>query len=92
MSLIKVNDLVEAMYHEAFEVDSDMQKWDSGCWIRYKLFENVLSKVKRIHIEPNSNRVKLEPFFKESNNTWYCKNCKHAVSIVQNFVKTAENL
>lgn len=30
------------MYHEAFEKDSDMQKWDSGCWIRYKLFENVL--------------------------------------------------
>lgn len=30
------------MYHESFEKDSDMQKWDSGCWIRYKLFENVL--------------------------------------------------
>ena len=30
------------MYHEAFEKDSDMQKWDSGCWIRYKLFEKVL--------------------------------------------------
>ena len=28
------------MYHEAFEVDSDMQKWESGCWIRYKMFEN----------------------------------------------------
>ena len=30
------------MYMEAFEKDSDMQRWDSGCWIRYKLFENVL--------------------------------------------------
>ncbi len=34
--------LSDAMYHEAFEKDTDMQKWDSGCWIRYKLFENVL--------------------------------------------------
>lgn len=25
------------MYHEAFvETNSDMQEWDSGCWIRYK--------------------------------------------------------
>ena len=32
-----------AMYHEAFEKDSDMQKWDSGCWIRYKMFENVIN-------------------------------------------------
>jgi len=30
------------MYHQAFETDSDMQKWDSGCWIRYKMFENAI--------------------------------------------------
>ena len=30
------------MYHNAFETDTDLQKWDSGCWIRYKLFENVI--------------------------------------------------
>lgn len=36
-------DLLESrMYREAFETDSEMQKWDSGCWIRYKLFEKVL--------------------------------------------------
>jgi hypothetical protein len=28
------------MYHDAFESDTDLQKWDSGCWIRYKMFEN----------------------------------------------------
>lgn len=26
-----------------------MQKWDGGCWIRYKLFENVLSKQKVVN-------------------------------------------
>ena len=31
------------MYHEAFEIDSDMQKWDSGCWIRYKMFDNCIA-------------------------------------------------
>lgn len=34
--------LRDAMYHEAFETDTEMQRWDSGCWIRYKLFENVI--------------------------------------------------
>lgn len=29
------------MYHEAFETDSDMQRWESGCWIRYKMFERI---------------------------------------------------
>lgn len=37
--------LRKLMYEEAFEKDSDMQKWDSGCWIRYKLFENCLEAV-----------------------------------------------
>ena len=37
--------LRKLMYEEAFEKESDMQKWDSGCWIRYKLFENCLEAV-----------------------------------------------
>ena len=43
--LISRRALIDAMYHEAFEVDSDLQKWDSGCWIRYKLFENVIESL-----------------------------------------------
>lgn len=39
--LIDRDALRQSMYHEAFETDSSMQKWDSGCWIRYKMFERV---------------------------------------------------
>ena len=39
MRLIDADALENRMYHESFEKDSDLQKWDSGCWIRYKLFE-----------------------------------------------------
>lgn len=39
--LIDRDELSRAMYHEAFEVDSKMQKWESGCWIRYKMFERI---------------------------------------------------
>lgn len=42
---IDVDLLKYQMYHEAFEKDSDMQRWDSGCWIRYKMFENVIKSI-----------------------------------------------
>ena len=44
MRLIDADALRERTYHDAFETDSDMQKWDSGCWIRYKMFENALEE------------------------------------------------
>ena len=37
--------LKEQMYHEAFEKTTDFQRWDSGCWIRYKMFENVIASI-----------------------------------------------
>lgn len=43
--LISRQALRDAMYHEAFETDTEMQRWDSGCWIRYKLFENVIDSL-----------------------------------------------
>ena len=39
--LIDADALRSTMYHEAFETDSPLQKWDSGCWIRYKMFEQM---------------------------------------------------
>lgn len=48
MRLIDADALKETMYHEAFEKDSDMQKWDSGCWIRYKMFEKAINSAPTI--------------------------------------------
>lgn len=50
--LISRKALREAMYHEAFEMDSDMQKWDSGCWIRYKMFEKHLKDAPSVPAVP----------------------------------------
>lgn len=43
-----IKEIEDAMYHQCFECDNDedMQKWDSGNWIRYKLFENVLDSIR----------------------------------------------
>ena len=43
MRPIDADALMAVMYHEAFETDSDRQKWDSGCWIRYKMFEEHIA-------------------------------------------------
>lgn len=51
MRLIDADALIERMYHDAFETDSDMQKWDSGCWIRYKMFENAIDDAPTIDAE-----------------------------------------
>lgn len=48
MRLIDADALEMKMYHDAFETDSDMQKWESGCWIRYKLFENNIDNTPTI--------------------------------------------
>lgn len=60
MRLIDADVLSAKMYHEAFEVDSDMQKWDSGCWIRYKMFEKNLEDsptIEQPHWIPCSERL-----------------------------------
>lgn len=36
------------MYHDAFETDSEMQRWDSGCWIRYKMLEHNIDDAETI--------------------------------------------
>lgn len=48
MRPIDADALRAQMYHEAFETDTDMQRWDNGCWIRYKMFENAIDNAPTI--------------------------------------------
>ena len=52
MRLIDADALEENMYHEAFEKDTDLQRWDSGCWIRYRMFTDVLKSTPSAEPEP----------------------------------------
>ena len=56
--LISRKAMREAMYREAMEKDSDEQKWDGGCWIRYKMFERVIESVPS---EPQWIPVEVRP-------------------------------
>lgn len=44
-----LREVEQAMYHQAFEISHEkdgLQKWDSGNWIRYKLFEKIMKQLK----------------------------------------------
>lgn len=43
--LIDRQELRRAMYHEAFDKDTKDQRWDSGCWIRYRMFERIIDSI-----------------------------------------------
>ena len=63
MRLIDADALGNRMYHESFEKDSDLQRWDGGCWIRYKLFEQVLREAPTIdptHSTPSNTLGALD--------------------------------
>ena len=69
MRLIDADALGNKMYHEAFENDASynesnpMAKWDSGLWIRYKLFENTINDVPTI-------KTKEVKYFDEDEKVW----------------------
>ena len=88
MRLIDADDFGNRMYHEVFEKDTDMQKWDSGCWIRYKLFENVLKEQPTIEPQRTGEWIRQNPMvdteecsrcgwniLSNEMETSYCPNC-----------------
>lgn len=73
MRCIDADELSRRMYTEAFLKDTDMQKWDSGCWIRYKLFENVLKE--QPTIEPERKPGRWTHAWGTDDDIWKCSEC-----------------
>ena len=71
MRIINADELEKKMYHEAFEVDSELQMWNSGCWIRYKLFEKCLENTPTID---DADRPQAE-WTEDEEGYWRCTNC-----------------
>lgn len=52
MKLIDADALDAEMYHKSFEVDDGRNVWNSGLWIRYKIFEEAIRDAPTIDAEP----------------------------------------
>lgn len=74
---IDAEELYHRMYEEAFEKDSDLQRWDSGCWIRFKLFENVLKDMPEIEVEEKTGHWIEKNANKDGTHNIYCSNCNN---------------
>ena len=83
MRLIDADALRAHMYHEAFETDTDMQRWDSGCWIRYKMFENALDNAPTI--EPQRMRGRWIPTEPDEPCFYQCSICRRLNDVTDNF-------
>lgn len=81
MRLIDAEALKAAMYHEAMEKDSKDQRWDSGCWIRYRMFERVVDSMPSVERKKGRwldsfglvqcSECRIEYFYKYK----FCPNC-----------------
>jgi hypothetical protein len=50
--LIDADALDAEMYHKSFEVDDGRNVWNSGLWIRYKIFEEALRDAPTVDAVP----------------------------------------
>ncbi len=88
--LINADALDAEMYHKSFEVDDGRNVWNSGLWIRYKIFEEAIRDAPTIDAVPVVHgRWKCvsigryacsvcgcEPWYGGSIRTlYYCPNC-----------------
>jgi len=60
------------MYTEAFERDTGLQRWDSGLWIRYKLFENCIEAIPAADVKPV-----IHAHWYVDDGCAYCSNCRN---------------
>lgn len=55
MRLIDADALNAEMYHKSFEVDDGRNVWNSGLWIRYKIFEEAIRDAPTVDAVPVRN-------------------------------------
>lgn len=78
MRLIDADALNEAMYRKSFETDDGRQRWDSGLWIRYKIFEESIEDAPTIDAEPSRHGKRLHPEEEDEDRhtvSWSCSVC-----------------
>ena len=50
--LIDANDLSAEMYRKSFLVDDSRNRWNSGLWIRYQIFEEAIRDAPTVEAIP----------------------------------------
>ena len=79
--LIDAYELEREMYRRCIDTDIEIEKgrakWDSGLWIRYKVFEDAITVASRVEAEPIKHGKWIEP---EDITCYKCSVCKKYVT------------
>ena len=67
--------LRDLMYTEAFERDTGLQRWDSGLWIRFKLFENCLDAIPAADVVEVVHASWMAENSRPKSGIFYCSCC-----------------
>lgn len=74
--LIEADALDRAMYHKSFEVDDGRNVWNSGLWIRYKIYEEASREAPTIDAEPVRHGKWEWKKYANGYETWECSVCR----------------
>ena len=74
--LIDADALAREMYHKSFEVDDGRNVWNSGLWIRYKIFEEAIRDAPTIDAEPVKHGKWMLYYDIEQGRALRCSECK----------------
>lgn len=90
MRPINADALKERMYHYAFEEDTG--KWDSGCWIRYKLFEKAVDESPTIDPVKHGRWIKYPGEVVSEDGMWGetlydCSECGCSTHVTSNYCR-----
>lgn len=81
------------MYQRCMVEDSEDQKWDSGCWIRYRLFEKTLEEMPPAQPERKTGRWIHDGYDFPHGNDWiHCSVCgKRGINVPADLSKYCPN-
>lgn len=77
--LVDIDALDRAMYHKSFEVYDGRTMWNSGLWIRYKIYEEASREAPTIEAVP-VRHGKWLPYLKEGLR-YKCSECGSRFSL-----------
>ena len=74
--LIDAYELEREMYRKCIDTDEEIEKgrakWDSGLWIRYKVFEDAITLAPRVDPVKHGHWIEIDRGL-----LWQCSECEH---------------
>lgn len=89
MRIIDVDALDQAMYHKSFEVDDGRNRWNSGLWIRYKIYEEASREAPTVMAIPVSfitDKINSLEYLQKKMSQWTTPELEIQIKTLENLI------